>query len=319
MGVSPEDVRAAYRLLLNREPENEAVLNEHARQANTFQELRDRFLNSEEFRRNNSLPRFMPLAAAPLDVDINSSPEEFAAMTRHVEVSWRHLGLTEPHWSVWISDEFKSERIASTQQRFYDSGQNYLAGLRRSAQRCGIDLASKKCCFELGTGVGRVSIWLATEFERVVTADISEPHLALARAASERFDRKNIEFRHITAIEDLISLDGFDVFTSVAVLQHNPPPIISRILRVILDRLSPGGIAYFQVPIHRDDYRFRIPEYLEAIGRQLEPGMEMHLIPQPELFRILRECSCEVLACHDDGSTLGHMISNTIFARKISR
>ena len=82
-------------------------------------------------------------------------------------------------------------------------------------------------------------------------------------------------------------------------------------------KLRPGGIAYFQVPTYGPKYRFNIEEYVA--GTAAITNMEMHVLPQPALFDILRRNSCELLECREDSliNNCDGMISNSIFARKI--
>jgi hypothetical protein len=111
------------------------------------------------------------------------------------------------------------------------------------------------------------------------------------------------------------TLPTFDLFTSVIVLQHNPPPIIAMLLKGLLCKLRPGGIAYFQVPTYKHDYGFTVDKYLQDAAQT--QGMEMHVIPQHVLFDLLRQCGCQLLECREDGwSGDSSIISNTIFARK---
>jgi SAM-dependent methyltransferase len=255
---------------------------------------------------------FMPLAAPPLEVETAASPEQLAAMARHVAANWRRLGASEPHFSVIVDERYRRDRIADSEEAFYRSGAGYVEELRQTAARCGIDIGEFRCCLELGAGVGRVSVWLAEAFPRLVALDVSPPHLDLARAAAARFGRGNIDFVLLDDVARFSALGRFDVFASVITLQHNPPPLIALLLRTALARLAPGGIAFFQVPTYHRGYRFRVAEYLAAPP----DGMEMHLIPQAALFRILSEAGCRVLACHDDFATGGYMVSNTILAQK---
>ena len=48
---------------------------------------------------------------------------------------------------------------------------------------------------------------------------------------------------------DLDTLPEFDLFFSMIVLQHNPPPLIALMLEKIAARLRPGGVAVFAVGI----------------------------------------------------------------------
>ena len=51
--------------------------------------------------------------------------------------------------------------------------------------------------------------------------------------------------------------------------------------------LSPGGVAFFQVPTYKEEYHFILEEYLGNQSPQDE--MEMHVLPQHAVFEIVRE------------------------------
>jgi hypothetical protein len=98
------------------------------------------------------------------------------------------------------------------------------------------------------------------------------------------------------------------------VLQHNPPPIAFLLLGKILEKLRPGGLAYFQIPTHRLGYRFSIGEYLAA---PKGPDMEMHCIPQARLFDLFARCDCRVLDVREDDWTGDpSFTSNSFLLRK---
>jgi SAM-dependent methyltransferase len=318
--VTVEEVRNAYRMILGRQPENENILVRHAQQIHSLEELRERFLNSPEFRGNSrAAPPQRPLNWPPIEVEVDASVAQLTAMMRHIEANWHNLGLSEPHGSVLTSETFRSSNnIAGKEELFYGSGKAVVERLQRAAERCGISLTGFSRCFELGCGVGRLSIWLADLFEEVVAADISPAHLAVAQQALHRSERTNVRLVHLNSFGALADIPEFDVFISIIVLQHNPPPLIAAMLKTVLSRLQPGGIAYFQVPTYRKDYRFRIDEYLSKTSATR--GMEMHLIPQYQLFDILHQADCQLLECREDSSAPHYeTISNSVFARKRER
>jgi SAM-dependent methyltransferase len=250
-----------------------------------------------------------------MEVEANASDAQLSAMIRHIEANWHNLGLSEPHWSVLTNETFRASNMAGEEERFYGSGKAAVERLQRTAERCGISLTSFSRCFELGCGAGRLSIWLADLFEKVIAADISPAHLTVAQQALHRFGRTNVTLVHLNSIGALEAIPELDIFISIIVLQHNPPPLIAAMLKTVLSRLQPGGIAYFQVPTYRKDYRFRIDEYLTKISATC--GMEMHLIPQHQLFDILHRADCQLLECREDWSASHHeTISNAIFAKK---
>src|SRR3546814_2185546 len=74
------------------------------------------------------------------------------------------------------------------------------------------------------------------------------------------------------------------LFRSI-VLQHNPPPIIAKMIRSICQLLAAGGCAYFQVPTYFHGYRFNCNEYLSQSHEQHK--IEMHAIPQSDIFETI--------------------------------
>jgi SAM-dependent methyltransferase len=139
--------------------------------------------------------------------------------------------------------------------------------------------------------------------------------LALAEEALDTFSSGNVDLIHVDTFDAFHALPEFDFFCSVIVLQHNPPPLIAVLLRTLLNELQPGGIAYFQVPTYQSDYRFRTDEYI--LDASPIRGMEMHLIPQLQLFDILERSDCRVLECREDLWTGAYnMISNSLLVKK---
>ena len=83
---------------------------------------------------------------------------------------------------------------------------------------------------------------------------------------------KNVELHCINAVDQIAALPTFDCFISLIVLQHNPPPVIAFLLRTILRKLTPGGLAYFQVPTYQRGAVFKADEYLQERGGRWEYG-----------------------------------------------
>jgi SAM-dependent methyltransferase len=307
-----DDVLSAYRDILGREPEDDDVVEHWLERRLSRAGLRAVFRESEEYRSKGAKrPRS---ALSGLDVQLDVGDEDFTRMIRRIESAWEKLGVSEPHWSVLTDDNFKQRNLPSREPEFFSSGKKELAAMEAAAARAGIDLAAFKQCLELGAGVGRVTLWLARRFEHVIACDISASHLAIARQAAAREGIDNVTFETLKAISDLEALPPFDAFFSVIVLQHNPPPVIDRILRTLLDKLLPGGIAYFQVPTYRDGYNFLAVEYLEG---ESEDGIEMHLIPQAALFGLIEDADCELLEIREEDRTgVPTMVSNNLLLRK---
>lgn len=107
--ITREEVIYAYRLLLGREPENDAVISHYATEVGSLQNLRELFLNSAECRASlsgvlSARPPRPPFFGPAMDVQLDAAPEMLAALFAKVGAQWHHLGETEPHWSVLTND-----------------------------------------------------------------------------------------------------------------------------------------------------------------------------------------------------------------------
>ena len=320
--ISSTDVEYAYRLFLGRDPESPEVVKRFAASAKSLAELRELFLWSPEFRGKFAQDMAQP-ASAPLTaldwsanaIDVNVDEGDVAKLIHRVETTWEQLGRLEPHWSVLTHDKFKLANIGENETDFFQSGERAASLFRASAQRCGIDIGKFKTCFELGCGVGRVTLWLSRMFQHVIAADISASHLEVAKEALTKFQRTNVNLLKLKSLQDIEDCPEFDAFFSVIVLQHNPPPIMAYLLSSILNKLAPSGIGYFQIPTSAKGYRFDVRHYLQGLDE--ERGMEMHVLPQLELFRLIEKTGCELLEIREDGWTGDpNMVSNSLLVRK---
>jgi 2-polyprenyl-3-methyl-5-hydroxy-6-metoxy-1,4-benzoquinol methylase len=107
-------------------------------------------------------------------------------------------------------------------------------------------------CVEIGCGRGRITRPLAERFDRVLALDVSPRMLEAARA--EVGDAGNVEFR-LVAGEHLRAVEGgvADVVVCYLVLQHLPRRRLARgLLGEIARLLSPGGLAFVQLPVLKD-------------------------------------------------------------------
>ncbi len=304
MAVSADDVKIAYRLFLGREAENDDVVQRIVDAADSIQVMRLRFINSTEFRQKVGLLQpggSKPLNWPPILVETDVSAEALGKMRSHIEANWQSLGETEPHWSVLTDKKFRADQIGENIEVFYNSGDASLGNFKAAAERSGRALNPAGRCFELGCGVGRVTLSLARTFSHVIASDISLPHLRLANQIAVERGARNVEFVHLGSLDYFEHLPDYDYFFSVIVFQHNPPPIIKKMLTSILSSLKPGGLAYFQIPTYKKGYHFSADQYL-ASARQ-DGKMEGHFLPQHEIFQILERTSCFLLEVREDAWT----------------
>jgi SAM-dependent methyltransferase len=319
--VTRDEVIHAYRLLLGRDPEDDAAVNRHMR-ISDWRELRRSFLASKEFqrtggglgRRGQTNPAEY-LHAKPSRVDIDISPEHFAKLVDHVQRTWERLGAERPHFSVLTSRDFLPDKIEGNLDKFYKSGARAWQRFESAMARAGKGTSTEATAFELGCGVGRVTAELAPRFRQVIGCDISASHLALARNHLGELGFDNVKLLHLDGLDRLTTLEPIDVFYSVLVLQHNPPPLMHRMLQIIFKKLREGGFAYFQVPVAARNYEFDIEKYLSRIDAA-KNGMEMHVMPQKELFRLLRGSRLHILDYQIDRASGAAFQSVSILAEK---
>jgi methylase of polypeptide subunit release factors len=257
-----------------------------------------------------------PLVWPKLSVDVQVNEAQLEQMISRVAESFSHLGRTDPHWSIVRSEKFRVASIALHEAEFFASGAGYVDDLQVTASRYDINLARFADCFELGSGLGRNTIWLAQKFGKVIGSDVSAIHLALARETLAKRGINNVQLLHVADLRSLHDLPDFDVFFAIIVLQHNPPPLIAYMLRIILSKIRAGGIGYFQVTTYAQNYSFDVTTYLDS---PLKLGMpELHIIPQDALFDLIDQAGCCIVEAREDGGGGPDTISSRVLIQKRS-
>jgi len=307
----------AYRLLLNREPEDSTAIDRFAN-FTSVEQLRNVFVDSEEYRALTGIGKAGEFRhARPTDIQTECSEPELSAMLDRIAAEWRKFGETEPHWSVLTGPEYLSSNIDNNIEQFYRSGKSDIETLLAGPARCGIDVTHFNRVMDFGCGVGRLALALAEISDHVTGIDISPAHLAIAAQRASSTSTGNVEFIPIAHPNDLKEHCGFDLVTSYIVLQHNPPPVQNEILRNLLSTLTVGGIAVIQIPTYLvGQQAFSVPDYLSSS----QPPMEMNALPQKAIFKTIDEAECRCLEVREDG-VLGPLpgISNTFTIERTAK
>jgi SAM-dependent methyltransferase len=298
-----ESILWAYRLFLDREPENQKVIDDQLQIVTNTQELRQQFMRSQEFRNQNQPNHHLALAGDEPAMSIENVSDEILlqVLFKHIQDTWSYLGETEPHWSVLASEQFLQSKINTTKELFYNSGQANVLQLFKTLERNGLDTTAFKSCLEYGCGLGRVTRWLSEKFETVFGYDISKAHLQGAEHYLQSQGIGNVNLRHVREVKDIKNLPKVDLIYSVIVLQHNPPPIISVIVKEMVKALNFGGVAYFQVPTYRIGYNFSLEHYLKDEATRRE--MEMHVLPQSTIFELVEKEGGKIVEVWEDSWT----------------
>lgn len=318
--INPEDVVHAYRLILGREPESTEIVNRYAAQVSSLPALRDLFIGSGEFRQQfdqvHAPKRFRRGFQGPaMTVEIEASRDQLDALYAKTAAQWQFLGETEPYWSVITHENYLVDTFDRGREAFYASGEAEASMLDHALERHGIDLHTEWRCLELGCGVGRVTAALAKRYREVIGVDISAPHLELARNELQSQGISNVQYEHLSALDQVSAFGPIDLFYSKIVLQHNTPPVMSILLKHLLGSLNSGGVGLFQIPVYKSGYKFLIEPYLRE---QNHTNMEMHFYPQGKLFELIADAGCRVCEVYEDDAigTAASMLSNTFLVQK---
>lgn len=316
--MSVDEVIWCYRNLLGREPESMEVVQRYAANANDFRDLVLMFLNSKEYmQKRKFMPSFIPLNNPPMQVETSATAVQFSALIDRIRAAWTHMGSAYPHHSVLTAQEFLPQNLTKAAlEEFWASGDREVSVIAAVLRRNGFDDLGHKVACEFGCGLGRVTVPLSKMFKQVHAYDISESHLSAAALRAREQGTDNVVF-HLCPADPEIVIEKCDFFYSRIVFQHNPPPLMRELVRGCLTSLRPGGIAVFQVPTYGPNYTFTTEEYLQ---RPASGGMEMHCIPQREVFSIIEEAGLNLLEVREDGSTgrPGEWLSNTFVVERIA-
>jgi SAM-dependent methyltransferase len=319
-------VAELYRGALGREPDPDGLRHhcEALAGGKPLSEVLGSFIGSDEFRGRQGIPApadtLIRVDEQPaLRIDLEPGPQQMARLWGHVGATWASLGQEDPYWSVLTDPRFHLPHMsdAAVLELFYASGQSELKRLDAWLRRNGLALRSDMVVAEYGCGVGRLTGWLARRCKRVRAFDISPTHLARAESWLRGQQLRNIDFQLVRSPSDLNRLAGVDLFFSSIVLQHNPPPIIALILDHAFRHLNPGGIAYFQVPTYTIGYRFDLEGYLSGIGGN--NGMEMHCLPQQDVFRLAARHGLIAQQVEPDSLIGSWGASHTFLFRRVSK
>ena len=321
--VTPEEVSYAYKLFLGREPESDDVIAGYCQNTHTLDQLSRIFMSSPEFMRRMGGALEKPQASRhrhpfnlpQIPVETQVSAEVLEQMFKRIQKQWEHLGGTEPYWSIVTQPQNQMAQFDQHRQQFYASGNSACQTFLASLRRCGINPARLNTCLEVGCGVGRVTRYLAEAFSKVIATDISGQHLDLAKTYLADKGVQNVELQHWLTLDKIGELTQVDVIYSIITLQHNPPPVMAWMLSSLLSKLRAGSVAYVQIPTYKNGYLFEAERYLAS---EAPVTLEMHYLPQQDIFKLIYDADCICLEVREDGMTADEdkVLSNTFLVKK---
>jgi 2-polyprenyl-3-methyl-5-hydroxy-6-metoxy-1,4-benzoquinol methylase len=236
--------------------------------------------------------------------------------------SWEMLGRTDPYYGVLTDEKFRSAKLdAGARQEFFASGSEHMDALLNRIETL-LGPVARGRALDFGCGVGRLAIPLARNlgFGGVVGVDISQSMLQEARRNAKEVGLDQIDF--VLSDDALSRLEGaFDFVHSFIVLQHIPVARGELIMRQLVERLTPGGVAALHIPFARRTGPLRdLANYarvrvrpLHVLGNLLqgrpwrEAPMQMNRYDLNKLFVTLHGCGISHVTAEfiEDGGTTG--------------
>lgn len=243
--------------------------------------------------------------------------------------SWEALGKSDPYYGVLTCDKFRHANLdPSTRREFFASGERHMVDLLARVEGL-LGPVGRGRALDFGCGVGRLAIPLARDgrFTAVTGVDISESMLQEARRNAAEVKLTNVDF--VGSDDGLSKLNGsYDFVHSYIVLQHIPVERGEAIVRQLVSRLAPGGVAALQMPFARNVSTLRsLANFLRVrvgalhvIGNMIqgrpwnEAPMQMNRYNLNSLFEILYQAGIPHATAEflNDGGNIGAYI----FVRK---
>lgn len=315
------DVAECYRLFLERDVEDASTAVMQMAEVSNLWELINRFaVSTEAIRRKvNRASGFISDIYDPSQVDPSASDAQREDLLTDTLARWERCGRGFAYDQIFRDPRLFADRSGKwNREKRLEIAQEELQRMFIALHRNGITLPPHFSVLALGCEIAFLAAAIAHWHGRFLGLEISRS--ALEQGISV------LEERSVTAGE-LISLRAFlesapfddwqrhDIFHSVMLLQHAPPPVALMLLHICLGRIKPGGHAYFQVPCQIYDYGFKTAEYLSA--KSNSDAGEIHALPQSYVLQLLARHGFVPLEILPDQRIGPAGLSFTYLARKI--
>ncbi|MBA3029860.1 MAG: class I SAM-dependent methyltransferase [Desulfobacteraceae bacterium] len=229
------------------------------------------------------------------------------------------LGIhdTDREWSRWADHDPFYAVLSDSKYRnrqnleiFFQTGEEHFKGVVQQFCQLGFPLLRQGQSMDYGCGVGRVLRPMADYFDCVVGIDVA---ISMLHEAEKYIHGKNVVLKHFNGknLDDCLDEGIFEFIHSALVLQHIRPKRGFRILENLLQRLSPGGKAYIQLPVYAEKkWAYLInqivtchPALLKLSRRLLkktqyknDPTMQMNVYPADRLIHLFNHQKVKVIS-----------------------
>jgi SAM-dependent methyltransferase len=220
--------------------------------------------------------------------------------------AWERWGALDPYYAVCSKPEFLSTNLDENSVRsFFDSGEKHVEWVFWTVAEH-LDAHFKpRVALDFGCGVGRITIPLAKQCERVIAVDISEAMLEETRKNLDERGLGNVDlFRSDDSLSQVPC--GYDFLHSHIVFQHMSRSRGLAVTRRLVERLEYGGVgALHYVFLNKASFTVRMSKWVRTNvplahgvinlfrGRSWRhPLMQMNAYSLNGLFEVLYEAGC---------------------------
>lgn len=312
------DVAQCYSLFLEREVENASIAVMQMANASTLWELIRRFAASTEAvrRRIHRASGMIADMYDPASICLDASEEQRADLLLRTVARWERDGRGVAYDQLFRDPRLFDERSAKwNRARRFEIGAEELDRVFAVARRNGISLDPGASVLALGCDVGFLAAAVTDRLGRFVGVEVGKAALERAQGAIDSDSLNGCELLALRDFLDAGSGTRCDIFHSVMLLQHAPPPVMEVLLDRCLALVEPGGYAHFQLPCHIYEYHYATDAYLAAAPASDRSG-EIHALPQSSVHQLLAKHGLVLIEVTPD-HRLGPMgFSYTFFARK---
>lgn len=243
---------------------------------------------------------------------------------------WQSWGEKSPYYGVLSSSRFSAARLdGRAESEFFESGEAHVRAVFDAIERREGKAWRPELAADIGCGVGRLAMPIATRSGRLFAVDVSPAMLAEIEYNCSRFGVLNLT--PLASDDALSRLPGVvDFIHSYLVLQHIPTRRGMGLIREMAGRVSNDGYLAFQVYVGCNAsawlralvrFRYWLPpvNWLRNVVRGrplLERPMQLNVYPLGEIFSILRRSGFSVAEVHLDEEAGGDFESAFILAKR---
>jgi ubiquinone/menaquinone biosynthesis C-methylase UbiE len=235
---------------------------------------------------------------------------------------WKKWGKNNPYFGVISEEKFRLDQLdAESKNEFFKLGNDDFLTIQHRIKLHLNPSFNPQNTLDFGCGVGRLLIPFSQISKKITGVDVSENMLLEAEKNCEERNIKNAAF-HLSG-GDLSQInEQYDFIYSLIVFQHIPVKAGMKILKQLLEKLEPGGIAvlhfnygkqklsqsYGKPSLNIIDYLFYyLDKTWKIITGHKDPEMRMYYYKLDDIMYLFQQNGAHRLFTYytDHGGELG--------------